>query len=92
MLRYRRQALVEDEAQAAMISTDDEAAPPQVRPPVAHRLDKPDELAFIGGELSVTRRDGLAEEGEGPGALVKNGAEIGAQCIALDDEFPVKIL
>jgi len=39
----------------------------------------------------VTRRDGLAEEGVGPGALVKNGVEPGARRVALDDELPIKV-
>ena len=42
VLRNRRQPLVQEVLEAAMVSADDERAHPQVRSPVTHRLHKTD--------------------------------------------------
>lgn len=58
-----------------MISAHHETATPQIRPPVSHSLNKPDELALVGGQLGVPGRDGLAVERHRPCALMQDGAE-----------------
>ena len=42
---------------------------------MSHRLDEANQLAFVGGELGVVRRDGLAEERNWPGALMQHRSE-----------------
>jgi hypothetical protein len=49
MLRDRGEALVEELLQTVVVRLDEEAASPQVRPPVPHHLDKADELALVRG-------------------------------------------
>ena len=65
MLRDRGEALVEEELEAVMIRSDGEAATPEVWAPVAYGVYEADELALVGGEGTVSRRDGPAEEGDG---------------------------
>jgi hypothetical protein len=42
---------------------------------MSHRLDEANQLAFVGGELGVVRRDGLAEQRNWPGALMQHRSE-----------------
>jgi len=69
------ETLVEEEAKTPVIRAHHETAPPQVRAPMPNRLDEPDQLALVGSELGVTRRDGPAEERDRPSALMKHGAK-----------------
>jgi hypothetical protein len=48
VLGDRRQPLVQDEAEVAVVRANHIAAPPEVRVPMPHRLDLPNELALIG--------------------------------------------
>jgi hypothetical protein len=73
-----RQLLIEDEAKAAVVGADDEPAPPQIWALVANCLDKADQLALVGGELSVSRGDGLGVEGDRFSPLVQDSPEPGA--------------
>jgi hypothetical protein len=61
VLRDRRQALVQEEAEAPVVSADDESAPPQVRPPMAHGPHQIDQIALVGCELGVAWRNWPAE-------------------------------
>jgi hypothetical protein len=54
-------------------------------------LDKADQLAFIGSKLGVARRDGLAEESDRTGALMKDRPEARARRVALDDEVTPEV-
>jgi len=75
VLRNRCETLVEEEAKTPVIHAHHETAPPQVRAPMPNRLDEPDQLALVGSELGVTRRDGPAEERDRPSSLMKHGAK-----------------
>jgi hypothetical protein len=90
VLGDRRQSLVEDEVQAAMVGANDKAATLEIRPPMAHRLNQPNELSLICGQFRVARCDGLAEECDSAGALMENRAEAGAGGVALDNELAVE--
>jgi hypothetical protein len=39
--------LVEEVLQTVVVGLDDEAPPPEIRPPVSYRLDEADELALV---------------------------------------------
>jgi len=58
-----------------VIGTNQEMAPSEVRPPVAHSLHQPNQLAFICSELQMTSGEWTAEVGEGSSALVEDGAK-----------------
>jgi hypothetical protein len=49
MLRDGGEALVEEVLQAVVVGLDDEAPPPEIRPPVSYRLDEADELTLVCG-------------------------------------------
>jgi hypothetical protein len=49
VLRNGGEALVEEVLQAVVVSLDDEAPSPEIRPPVSYRLNEADELALVGG-------------------------------------------
>jgi hypothetical protein len=91
MLRNSGKPLVKQELQAVVVGADDEAAPPQVRPPVPDRLHQPDQLALVGRQLDVTRDEGPAEERQGARPLVEDGAETRTGGIAVDDELASEI-
>jgi hypothetical protein len=69
VLRHGRQALVQQELQAIMVSTNIKMTPPQVRAPMAHCLHQPNQLALICRQLEVASGS-YAEESERLGALV----------------------
>lgn len=68
MLWNSGETLIQEEAQAAVVGADEEAAP------MADRLDEANQLAFVGSELGVARCSQLAEECHQVGALMKNSA------------------
>ena len=70
-----------------MIHADQKVTPPQVWPPVADGLDKPDQLTFISRELEMTCIEWPAEEGEWSVVLVENRAEPGARRITVHGEL-----
>jgi hypothetical protein len=49
MLWNGRQALIEEVLEAVVVCLDDEASPPQVRPPMSYDKHKPDEFMLLGG-------------------------------------------
>jgi hypothetical protein len=49
VLRDGGEALIVEVLQAVVVGLDDEAPPPEIRPPVSYRLDEADELALVGG-------------------------------------------
>lgn len=51
---------------------NDELAALEVRVSVANGLHQPDQLALISSELEVSRREGMAKEGNGALPLVKH--------------------
>jgi hypothetical protein len=61
VLRNRGEALVEEVFQAVVVRLDEEAAPPQVWPPMPNRLDHANELSLVGGQRAVARRYWPAE-------------------------------
>jgi hypothetical protein len=77
MLRYRGEPLVEEVLEAEVISLDDEVSPPQIGPLVPDRLDQADELALVGGEHTMSRRDRPAEESHWVSFLDKYHAKPG---------------
>jgi hypothetical protein len=64
MLRDHRQTLVKQVLEGEMICVHDEWESLEIRPPVLHGLDQPDQLLLIGGELSVVGSDGAVVEGQ----------------------------
>ena len=58
---------------------------------MANGLDQPDELPLISGELEVAGGERPAEEGERPGALVKDGTEPRTRGVVVHGERPVEI-
>jgi hypothetical protein len=58
-----------------MVRAQDERPSPQIRPPVPHRLDEPDQLPLVGSELGMMRVDGATKERQWPVALVQDRAE-----------------
>jgi hypothetical protein len=75
VLRHGRKALIQEELQTVVISPDEEAAAPEVRPPMPHCLDQPDELPLVGRQLAMARSKWPAEEGQGAGPLVQYRAK-----------------
>ena len=50
MLRHGGESLIKQELQAVVVRAHTERPAPQIRPPLAHRLDQPDQLAaYCGG-------------------------------------------
>jgi hypothetical protein len=82
--------LIEQILEAEVIHLHDELLGLEIWPPVVDRLDKPNELAFIGGELQMVRRHRTAEEGDWLVALVKNCANARPRCITVDNEGRLK--
>jgi hypothetical protein len=82
--------LIQKKSQAAVVGADDERTTPEVRAPVAHRLDEPDELALIRRQLGVSRGDGPAEECDWPGALVKYSSDPRPRGVAFHNEVAVE--
>ena len=70
MLRHRRKPLVQQVLETEVVRAYEEVAPPQVRPPMPHSLHQPNKLALISSKLEVASGERMAEEGEGPGALM----------------------
>jgi hypothetical protein len=70
MLWDRRQALIKQVLEAEMICVHDEWASLEIRPPVLHDLDQPDQLPLVGGELGVVGSDGAAIESQRSGPLM----------------------
>lgn len=64
------QVLVEQELEAIVVRLDDERAPPEVRPPVPHCLDKTNQLTLVCRKGGVTRSDSPAEIGNRTCTLV----------------------
>ena len=91
MLWNGRQTLIKQKFETVVVSANQEGAPPQIRAPVAHSLHQADELAFVGGELEVASCKWPAEVGEESRALVEDGSEPRARCIAVDHERRVEI-
>lgn len=90
MLWYYGEALVEEELQAVVDGTDEEATPPQIWAPMANRLYELDELVLIGCGLQMMWRERPAKEGQGPHTLVQNGAKSCARGITFDHECNVE--
>ena len=86
VLRNGRQALVQEELEAVMVSANKEVAAPQIRAPVAHSLHQTDELLLISRELEMARGERPAEECERASTLVENGAKPHAGCVAVHHE------
>lgn len=74
-----------------MISSNHESPAPEIRPPMPNGENEADELAFVGGEGLVPRRNGAAEEGHGMGALHQNSPETVRRRVALHDERLAKV-
>lgn len=85
------QALVEEVLEAIMIRTNDELSSLQVRTPVAHGLNQPNEFPFVGSEASVSRREWPGEEGQCAGALVEHCTDARARGVALHGECPGEV-
>lgn len=60
----RHQALVEEEFEAIVVRSHQEASAPEVWAPMADGVDEADELLFVGSEGTVPWRDGPAEVGD----------------------------
>lgn len=83
--------LVQQELEAVVIRANAKGPPPQLGPPVAHSLDRTDELALVRRELVMTGGKRPAKEGQWPIALVKDGAKPHARGIAIHDEQLVEV-
>jgi hypothetical protein len=57
---------------------------------VVNRLDEPNELTLIRGQLGVARGEWPTEEGHQTGALMEHHTNAGARGVALDDELMVE--
>lgn len=62
MLRNRGVALIQEILEDVMICFDEDAAAPQVWPPVSHDMDEADELPLISGEGAMALCDRTTEE------------------------------
>jgi hypothetical protein len=82
-----REPLVQQILEAIMIGLDEEAAPPQIQPPVPHSMDEPDELPLIGGECAMTGCNGSAEERDRVVVLNQHGPEPLRRGVTLDGEL-----
>lgn len=91
MLRYGREALIQEEAEAAMICANHKPTSPKIRAPVSNRLDQPNEFAFVRRERSMAGRNGLAKESHRPRALMQHCAEPRPRCITVDDVGPGEV-
>lgn len=91
MLRNRGQALIEHELEGVVVYADGEVAPLEVRPPVAHGQDEPDQLVFVGSEFVMTCRERVTEEHEGVVPLVKHRPEPRDGCITVHQERFVEV-
>lgn len=58
-------SLVKQELEAVVICADKKRPPPQIWPPVTHRLHQPDELPFVSSELVMACSERSTEESEG---------------------------
>jgi hypothetical protein len=90
VLRYGGQLLIKQILKGKMVSEDSDWPALEVGSPVPDGLHEADQLTFVCLEFGVLRRHGAAEEGDGPGALVEDGADAGARGVALDDEGGVE--
>jgi hypothetical protein len=90
VLGNHREPLVQQVFEAVMISLDEEASAPQVRPPVPDGMDEADELPLIGGEGAVPGRDRPAEEGDWVAVLYQHRPKPMGRGIALNDEHLAK--
>jgi len=69
-----------------VVRLDDEAAAPQIWPPMAHRKDEPDELSLIRREGAVSGHHWPAEERDGVALLDEHGPKHVGGGVALNDE------
>jgi hypothetical protein len=70
VLRDRRQSLIQQILQAEMVRPDYELPQPEVRMPMSDGFDQANQLPLIGSKFGMVCRDGVAEERDGPCALV----------------------
>jgi hypothetical protein len=91
VLRNGGEALVQEVLQAIVISPHEELAPPQVRTPVSHRLNQPNELPLVCCQLQMPGGKRSAEERDGSGSLVEHGAKPNPGRVAVDDEQLVEV-
>ena len=91
VLQDRGEALVEGELEDVMIRPDGKTAAPEVWAPVAYGVYKADELALVGGEGTVSRRDGPTEEGNGVLVLEQHRAKPVRRGVAFNDEWPREV-
>jgi hypothetical protein len=58
-----------------MVSLDQKSTAQKIRTPVAHSMDKADQLRFIGCKFGMADGDRPAEVGDRASALVKDGVQ-----------------
>ncbi|XP_021317213.1 uncharacterized protein LOC110435676 [Sorghum bicolor] len=86
VLGNRGEALVEEVFQTVVVRLDDEAPPPEVRPPVPHGLDEADELALVGGQRAVTGCHWSAEERDWVALLSQDRPKPDGRRVTFDGE------
>jgi len=69
-----------------MVSTDQEAVSPKVRPPVANGQHQSNQLPLICRQGLMSRGSRAAEEGDGVLILKENGPKAMCRSVALHDE------
>ena len=86
MLWDRGKTLVKQKLEAVVVHAHHKLPALEIRPPMAHRLDKTDKHPLIGGKFAVSRRDLSAEEGDRPALLMQHRPKSRPRCITLHDE------
>jgi hypothetical protein len=86
VLRDGGQALVQQVLQVVVVCLDEEAATPEVRPPVSYNVDQADELPFVRGKGVVTGCHRSTEEGDRVPFLNEHRPKTMGQGVALDDK------
>jgi hypothetical protein len=91
MLWHRQKSLIEQEFEGIVVCMHHKPPPPEVWPLVPDYLYQANKLALISGQLHVSWCKGPAEEGNGPGSLVKYYSEPEAGRVAVDHERTVEL-
>ena len=75
VLRDGREPLIQQVLKAVVIGLDDEATAPQVRPPMPHGVNEPNELAFVRRQSAMPWSHLPAEKSHRMSFLNKNSTK-----------------
>ena len=78
--------MIQHELERIVVCPDGEVSAAEVGTPVANRLDEPNQLGFVCGELEMSSRERTTEEGTGAIALMQDRAEARARRVVVHRE------